>query len=447
LNNLELLLLATVCLAGSMWASAKKTRSAAAPTLLSLLMYLLALSGPAWEWSKTSGAALPPQVRAAAFDESEAVKAFLFAAIGSALAALLIPREPDQDFGAHRALNTRPISLSAAIASSVAFALFLIGSGTSILRRDVYLQNNGPLFILHSSWPFGIVFGVLGTVLIFFEQNSKLRWWLVANSVAWFVAPAAVGSRTACAVPLLAGTLIAWNELRKRRIHLLMIVTALALIVVTFFTFSAVNKARSMPHGILNMPNVAEATAADMIDSTDSVLLPVKQLLASVVVAFPDAEQSVTYGVDPDVLISNANPLPGTAQASELERYWPYEWVPLSFVGTWYGAMGWVAQMAVFGITGWILGMIMYNVQRSRFQLVAFLPLGFAGLIGVVAIEYPSRMVWRLVSMCLLLLIASYLVRDSTRYLAHGQFAQDEQPTDGLGSVKRPSALNAQVPT
>src|SRR6202035_436714 len=104
---------------------------------------------------------------------------------------------------------------------------------------------------------------------------------------------------------------------------------------------------------------------------------PVKQLVSSVVVAYPDVEQSVIWGIDPGVLIANANPLPGTAQADDIERSWPYQWAPLSFVGTWFGAMGWAAQMLLFGTLGSIVGLTMRNLQQSRFRRISFLPLGF----------------------------------------------------------------------
>ena len=184
-----------------------------------------------------------------------------------------------------------------------------------------------------------------------------------------------IGSRTACAAPIVGSALIIYNEIRRRRLHLPLIAAALALLVTAVFTFSVVNKARGMPHGLFNVPNVVQATASDMHNSTDSILVPVKQLVASVFVGFPIAEESARYGVDPGVLLDNANPLPGTTRSSDLERYWPYEWVPLSFAGEWFGAMGWVGQILIFGAMGLMFGLTMHNLQRSRFRLISFLPL------------------------------------------------------------------------
>jgi hypothetical protein len=182
-----------------------------------------------------------------------------------------------------------------------------------------------------------------------------------------------------------------------------------------------------------------------MRNSTDSILLPVKQLAASVFVGFPDAEESVSYGVDSGVLVDNANPLPGTTRPPELERYWPYEWVPLAFAGEWFGAMGWVGQILIFGAIGWILGFSMHNIQRSRFRLISFLPLGFAALIGVFSIEYSSRVVWRMISLTLIILIASYLVRERGRHMVRGP--RDEQPRDAIGSLEKSATRALKVST
>src|ERR1700682_3952835 len=166
-----------------------------------------------------------------------------------------------------------------------------------------------------------------------------------------------------------------------------------------------------MPHGLLNLPNVVGVTISDSLASTDSLLHPLKQLASSVFVSVPDAEQSATYGVGLDVLIANANVLPGTAQPMELERYWPYAWVPLSFAGTWFGATGWVGQFLLFGAIGWMCGYTAYNIQRSRFNILSFAPIYTAAMIGGLSAQYPSRMVWRFVSIGIFLFIASCLAR------------------------------------
>lgn len=426
MTNFQLLVLALIPLTGAVWLSVKRTTAAAAPAFLAVIMLLLALGGPVWEWSKYSGGTgMPPTVKAAAFHESKAVSAFLWASIGASLSALLVPPVPLQARPTRQVMPSRNVSIVVAVVSAVAFVTFVVGSGPSLLRREVYLHDDGLLFLLHVSWPLGVIFGTIATALTAWEKDRRLRLLLIATAALWFIGPLCLGSRTACAAPMLGSALIIYNQIRRRRLHLPLIAAALALLVTAIFTFSVVNKAREMPHGLLNVPNVVQATASDMRNSTDSILLPVKQLVASVFAAFPDAEESARYDVS-RVLLDNANPLPGTGRSSDLERYWPYQWVPLSFAGEWFGAMGWVGQILMFGAMGWIFGLTMHNLQRSRFRIISFLPLGFVALIGVLSIEYSSRMVFRMISISLIILAASYLVRERRRYMVRG--LRDEQP-------------------
>ncbi|MDD4866517.1 MAG: hypothetical protein PHQ28_05140 [Mycobacterium sp.] len=415
MSNFLLLLLALMTLAVSVWVGVKRTSAAGAPAVVALIMLLLGLGGPVWEWSKYGGggSGVPPTVKAVAFGESEAVRAFLWASVGAGLSALLVPSLPPQQSPTRKVMLSRNVSVIVAIASAVTFVAFLIGNGPSFFRRDVYLESDGVLFLLNASSPLGIVFGMIVIALAArLEGDRALRLSLIATGILWFVGPACLGSRTACAGPILGSALIIYKEIRRRRIHLPLIATALTLLATAAFTFSAVNKARDFPHGLLNVPTLVEATAADMRNSTDSVLLPVKQLVASVYAAFPDAEESARYGVDSGVLLANANPLPGTSRSSDLERYWPYDWVPLSFTGEWYGAMGWFGQILVFGMIGWVSGLTVHNLQRSRDSLISFLPLGFVGLTTMLSIEYSSRLVWRVISLSVFLLIGSYLIRE-----------------------------------
>ena len=439
LTNVHLLVIALICMTGAVWLSVKRTSAAAAPAVLAVIMLLLAIGGPVWEWAKHSGySGLPSTVKAVGFSESKAVPAFLWASIGAGLSALLVPRLPAQALPTRKVTPSRNLSIVVAIVSAVTFVTDVIGEGPSFFKNDAYLYSDGILFLLMASWP-GIVSGVLGVVLALWEKDRMLRLFLIGTSALWFIGPLSNGSRTACAVPIVGGVLIIFNEIRRRRLHLPLIAAAMALLATGVCTYSVVINARAMPHGLLNVPNVVQATASDMANSTDSILEPAKQLVASVFVAFPIAEESVYADVDSSTLLDNANPLPGTSRPAELERYWPYFWIPLSFAGEWFAAMGCVGQILLFGIMGWIFGLAIHNLQRSRFSAMSFLPLGFVALVGVLSIEYSSRMVWRTMSVSVILLIASYLVRERTnkrrsRDMFHE--TRDEQPRNAIGNLE-----------
>jgi hypothetical protein len=89
---------------------------------------------------------------------------------------------------------------------------------------------------------------------------------------------------------------------------------------------------------------------------------------------------------------------------------------------------------------GWIFGFAMHNLQRSRFRLMSFLPLGFVAMVGVLSIEYSSRSVWRILSLSVILLIASYLVRERTnKGRSRDMFREtrDEQPPNAIGNLEK----------
>lgn len=412
MTNFHLLVIATIAVAGAVWWCATRTSAAWAATVLAIIMLVMAVGGPIWEWSKWSGGAgLVEVVRAGPFNESKAVPAFLWASIGAALSALLIPQAPTLVRENKNWMRSKSISIVAIVVTAIAFVGFLIGNGPSILAREVYIQTDGNDFMMRASWPLGVLAALITLALVTIEKDRKLRYCMIGLAILWFIATVATGSRTAVSFPLVGAILIIRHEISQRRLHPLILASASILLAMSVITFSVALQARSIPHGLLNLPNVVGVTISDSLASTDSFLRPLKQLASSVFVSVPDTEMSATYGVGLDVLIANANVLPGTAQAAELERYWPYEWVPLSFAGSWFGATGWVGNFLLFGAIGWICGYTAYNIQRSRYQILSFAPIYLATLIGVLSAQYSSRLTWRLVSIAILLCIVSYLVR------------------------------------
>lgn len=416
MTNVQLLVVAVVAIGGAMWWSATHSSAAWAPTVLSMIMLVMAVGGPIWEWSKWSGGSgLTPTVRAASFGESAAAPAFLWASVGAGLSAFLIPLATASIRENKKRMETRNISIVVIFAAAISFVGYAIGNGPSFLNRDVYgklyVGSDGNAFLLRTFWPMGVIIGLIALAMLAVEKDRKPRLGLIAMSILWFIGSAADGSRTSIAFPVLAAVLIVRSEISQRRLHPLMIVSVLALLGVTVLTFAVSFQSRSMPLGLLNLPNVVAVTIGDTLNSTDSYLLPLKQLASSVFVSFPVTEKSAAYGVGVDVLVANANPLPGTSQAMELERYWPYEWVPLSFAGTWFGATGWLGQSLLYCGIGWMSGYTAYNLQRSRYHVLSFVPVYIAALIGLVSAQYPSRMGWRLISIGLALLVASYMFR------------------------------------
>jgi iron complex transport system permease protein len=214
----------------------------------------------------------------------------------------------------------------------------------------------------------------------------------------------------AVAFPAVAALVLIANMVRNRRLYVLSLVAAVALLGLAAFTFSVVYAARVMPHGLLNLPGIVQTVLDRSNSFADHFLIPAKQLMASVVVAYPLTERSAQYDLL-DILVANANPLPGTSIGRGFEVYWPYSWVPLAFVGTWFGATGWLGQVLLFCFMGWTAGYTMANFLRSKLPYLSLLTVAIVLGLGALSIQYTSRNVWRVLSIAVVLLVVSYLVR------------------------------------
>jgi hypothetical protein len=415
--NSGLLFAAAALTVAAVWVMVRRNSVVAPAVAMASIMLVTALGGPIWEWSKQSGGAgLPPGVLAQSFESSLATQAFLWASIGAALAAFLVPRVPTALAGNEGAWAPSPRAKLALLMISVAgFIAWLVGQGSTILDREYYGQFDGNEFVVRATFPLALIIGVVMLGISTTEEKKAVLWCTYTISAAWFVVLTSTGSRTALIFPLLGAVLMVRSSFRSRRLSVFPLVGASGLVVLAILSFAVVLQVRSMPHGILNMPTVISTVVDNAMSSTDSYLLPAKQLLASIFASHPIAEQSVRYEVGLDVLLGNANILPGTAQPMELERYWPYEWVPLSFAGCWFGATGWMGQVGLFGFMSWLSCYTSYNFQRGKYSFLTFLPLMLTLIVAVLSIQYSSRMVWRVFSVIVFLCVVAYLTRERVK--------------------------------
>jgi iron complex transport system permease protein len=232
--------------------------------------------------------------------------------------------------------------------------------------------------------------------------------WGVSTMV--YVAMMSVGTRMAIVFPAVAAFVLIAGIIRSRRLNVIAVAAAVVLLGLAAFTFSVVYAARGAPHGLLNLPELIRAVIVRSDNFTDLLLSPVKQLVSSVFVAYPLIEQSSRYELL-DILVANANPLLGTSLGRGFEVFWPYSWVPLSFVGTWFGATGWMGQVLLFCFMGWTTGYTIANFARSKFPYASLMAIATVLALGALSIEYSSRNVWRVLSIGIVLLVVSYLVR------------------------------------
>ncbi|ULE33627.1 hypothetical protein [Mycobacterium sp. IDR2000157661] len=419
LTNTALGTIAVLTTALAIWIWWRRSSAALAPVLLAVPLLLIALFGvPLWEWSKHSkGAGLGPEIRGVPFTHSIGVTALLWACIGAGLSALLLPavgrgaeRAADRGPAAPTDFHSRTTSVVCIWATLGSLAVWLIGSGPSILVRDYYLQSDGIEFFLLVGWPLCFLAAIITLVLSIFERDPLLKLFMWAAVAAVYIVMTAVGTRMAITFPAVAAFVLVGNMVRNRRLYVVSLVAAVGLLGLAAFTFSVVFTARGVPHGLLNLPGIVMAVVDRSNSLSNLVLTPVKQLVSSIAVAYPLVERSAQYDLL-EILIANANPLPGTAVGRGFEVYWPYSWVPLAFVGTWYGSTGWLGQLLLYCFMGWTTGYAMANFLRSRLSYLWLLTVPVALALGALSIQYTSRNVWRVLSIAVVLLVVSYLIR------------------------------------
>jgi iron complex transport system permease protein len=416
LTNTSLAVIALVTTSVAIWVWIRRSSAALAPVLLAVPLLIIALfGGPLWEWSKYSGGAgLGPDIRAVPFADSIGATALLWACIGAGLSALLLPpvgRDHERSAGGGAArIQSRTVSIICIWATVVFLAVWIIGSGPSILSRDYYLQSDGIEFFLLVGWPLCFLAAIVTLVLSGFESDPLIKFYMLAVCAVVYIVMMAVGTRMAIVFPALAALVLIGSMIRNRRINVIALAAAIALLGLAAFTFSVVLAARVAPHGLLNLPGIIRGVIDRGSSFTDLLVTPIKQLCSSVAVAYPLVERSAQSNIL-DILLSNANPLPGTAAGRGFEVYWPYSWVPLAFVGTWFGSTGWVGQVLLYCFTGWATGYTIANFERSKLPYLSLLVYPAALGLGALSIQYTSRNVFRVLSIALVLLFVSYLIR------------------------------------
>lgn len=426
MSNTALLVLGVLSCVVPIVVAFGRNPAAAAPAAMALVFVSLACFGqPLWFWSReVGGSGLPESVDSGSVFDSPATAPLVWAAVGAAIASLLLPKSPPSVAAGRSPLlsggvlgtvrntvvearQTSPtVARAVVVAMIVMYAVWLVGQGPSVLRRFEYNRTDGNQFLLRAGYTSGIVLAVAGIFLGASSKSPAIRWVSYGMAFVWFVSLSAVGTRTAVVLPFVFMVLMLRKAFENGHFKPFPLVIAVLAGVAAVITFGVALAARQYPHGMLNY-----LALVDGVLNSDNLLVFLKRLVASVAASHPITELSAQNLVAPSYLIGNANPLPGTALPIEYERLWPWAWVPLSFVGSWYAAMGTLAQVLLFGAMAYTCAIGVHNLRAGRLRPVSMIPVGLALLMALLCIQYPSRMVFRIFSVAILVAIGTYLVR------------------------------------
>ncbi|MGC5257569.1 hypothetical protein ACPXCG_14545 [Gordonia sp. DT218] len=403
---------------------------------MSLIFVALSVFGyPAWSWSKSSlGAGLPSDALVVSFADSVGVRALLVASMAASAIACLMPRgfRVDGAGGQHRSSDQPARSVSSEMAwwvaglSALVFVCWCLGQGPSLLIREVYLDTDGIQILLRATTPGGTLAAMATTATLFLCHDRRPRNVLFVLTVVWFMSLLAIGTRGAVTIPVMAGLMIIARGRHDPMYRRPMFLAGGVLIGVAILTFGWVIEARYGTHGLLFLPRVifgGKVTA--MTDDPSAIARSVRQVVASVAASYPIVDHSVIAGVPMNIQIQNANPLLGSGNSAELERYFPWDWVPLSFAGTWYGATGILGQLGVFGVFAAVPCMLYRLLDAGPFAPYRHAGTVAALMLAFLSVQYSSRLCWRffwvLLVACALVSVFNWLVaRSSTGAMAEG---------------------------
>lgn len=316
---------------------------------------------------------------------------------GGTLVALSQPKiERQADRGLDITLST-PAQVWLLLAALVPLAITTVGSGASLLRRDLYIESaiqDGALLGLASQLAVACVLG-LGYLVA--SAVAPVRVLALAGTVAYFFVFFAAGSRRLAMLPLLfaLGIVVA----RRTR---LTVVLLLASIPASLYLIRVALYLRALPaHGII--PYLEAMPAIDSYDVTwDSIA---KNVLISFGIIGATAFQQDP--IDPGVFWISINPLPGSSSGwyDEAANLRINVYTPFAGLGELanYGPVYLVAYCLSVGV---LLGIFDRQVQRFMSQGLDVLGLVLVGLTGL-----------------FVLYSIQYNLRTSTRMLVYGSVA------------------------
>lgn len=413
MSNLLLGVVALVITIGSILRARQFPTALPAACSASIFLLLAFFGHALWTWSRESaGAGLPATIDSVPFGRSVAATCLLWAAIGSAAAAYIVPRRRSIEYTAIAAsLRNERTARTLFVVSTALIPLWLVGQGPNVLNRSSYLETNGNDFLLRATTLPGPLLAIFAVIMAARTTDSTLRRLLLANVVVWYILEIAIGTRTAVALPLLGALFILQAAFRGRRVRIGHIALGLAMLMLSVVTVTICLYARTGPHGLLNLGRLIEFGLNPTPGFNRQSEISVKALIASIAASYPIIERSVQVPVGLDVLLSNANPLPGTSLAFMLERYQPYEWVPLAMVGEWYNAVGALGQLALYLFVAYLCGVVTHNLLQSKYYVLSIAGIGLSLMIGVLSVQYSSRIVWRFLWIALAVAVITYLIR------------------------------------
>jgi len=417
-------------------------RLAALPGIL-IGVFLIAFAlvgGRLWNWSRDmNGAGFPYSIPADENLFSTSSTIFASAASGAVAAACLIALVLRDRFNAaevKRNLESRRVQLGAQGLSGFILVLWFVGQGPSVWARVEYLRTDGIEWVLRSVSLLGPLAGVCAFTIAFFAKKRGPRFIGIGLGCVWWVVTVSVGTRMSVAFVLVAIGVLLISAISSRNVkYLFLFVLGLPILsYLALATFAVTLVARGEPHGVSRFFDLFGNINVPQFWNVDTWMRPLKWLTSSISSAVPLTEQSALHGAPGSILVANLNPLPSgliEVDGYSFERLWPYFWVPLGFLGEWYGAFGVGGVVALAAFISLAAGAGAVAMQRAGMHVITVLLMVLVLALCFIMIQYPSRSTGRPLSFVLLLPVGLLMLRNFIRVVA------PEKATDRAPQIRR----------
>ena len=273
--------------------------------------------------------------------------------------------------------------------SVLALAIWIGGQGPSILARMEYTKTDGIDAFVRIGEVLVLPGFALAVLSLFVAHRKLQRVAAVTLAGTWILLLTAKGTRSAGLMLLLVAVLILFRGNRRLSIRLLL---AGGFIFLSLISYNVAQVARTEPHGALNL--IAMMGSPAMVWPVGSGFTQALQgALGSFALTIP--QQIVSYQQGPRLtssILAGLSPVPAAVGTDvDPERYFPYSWIPLSFIGEVVGALGVGASMALFATGPLLAGLALMLPRSSKTRTLGLGIVSLFVLQFVFAIQYASR--------------------------------------------------------
>jgi hypothetical protein len=313
----------------------------------------------------------------------------------------------------------------------IPLGIYLLGQGTSLLSRSLYLQTNGFGFITRLSGVTNFVsFGILSFIIL-----TKTRWkkiTILLPLTLWYLFLLSSGSRSSL-IPL--GILIVFF-MKSISNFIVKTVVITSILILFSYTFQIILISRSQKIGLINLPTNANHVVFHYEEFFGSGVNSFAAFLGGllvVVLIVPLSVGSANYHTilaDANPLISNISSQSYSAGSNGVERLLPYEWVPTSTVGTLYGVWGFFGIFVIiFSLTG--LYILTLNFRTSKSKVLFFMMADTLYYVQFAFfLEYSARIWFRIFWAILLSILAGTL--SSSANAPHKYYTKESTQIDSI---------------